>query len=188
MAATTRQKGEWRSFTTTRGELSAMITLDHRKLPSFVGCWDFLRKKMIYTSMNNLLRCIRSWCVFCFSMIQNINKNTACYWLKSVFCRAGARAKTSAFYGQGSGPIWLDNLNCIGNESSLAQCGSRGWGISNCRHSEDAGVVCQGKRKMILAWDQFLPSTISHHHTFLYVSIKWNNNALVRNGLWLDFL
>lgn len=68
---------------------------------------------------------------------------------KSVFCRVGARAKTSAFFGQGSGPIWLDNLNCLGNETSLALCGSRGWGVSNCRHSEDAGVVCQGKMKTI---------------------------------------
>lgn len=72
----------------------------------------------------------------------------------AVICRMlglssiGARAKTSAFYGQGSGPIWLDNLNCIGNESSLASCGSRGWGISNCRHSEDAGVICQGRERV----------------------------------------
>ncbi|KAK3087601.1 hypothetical protein FSP39_008130 [Pinctada imbricata] len=57
----------------------------------------------------------------------------------------GAKAKVHGFFGQGRGPILLDNLNCHGNETSIAQCGNRGWGVSNCRHSEDAGVICGGR-------------------------------------------
>ncbi|XP_062575526.1 deleted in malignant brain tumors 1 protein-like [Saccostrea cucullata] len=48
----------------------------------------------------------------------------------------------SARYGQGSGPIWLDNLDCNGYESDVAYCSSNGWGRHNCGHSEDAGVYC----------------------------------------------
>ena len=49
-----------------------------------------------------------------------------------------------AQFGAGRGKIWLDDVNCQGNETSIADCGHRGWGIENCGHSEDASVVCYG--------------------------------------------
>ena len=53
-------------------------------------------------------------------------------------------APGSARFGTGSGQIWLDDVNCQGNETSILYCGHRGWGINNCRHYEDASVVCYG--------------------------------------------
>ena len=49
---------------------------------------------------------------------------------------------SEAFYGQGSGTIWLDNVNCIGTEVSITDCLHNGWGNENCDHGEDAGVKC----------------------------------------------
>ena len=51
-------------------------------------------------------------------------------------------ARSSAFFGQGNGQIWLDNVNCIGTELNIADCSHNGWGIEDCYHGLDAGVQC----------------------------------------------
>ncbi|XP_041454769.1 deleted in malignant brain tumors 1 protein-like isoform X1 [Lytechinus variegatus] len=45
-------------------------------------------------------------------------------------------------FGEGSGTIWLDDLQCSGSEDELSACSSKGWGVHNCGHSEDAGLRC----------------------------------------------
>lgn len=52
----------------------------------------------------------------------------------------------SSKYGRGDGRIWLDNVHCTGKEQTLAQCSSNGFGVSDCKHTEDVGVVCSDKR------------------------------------------
>jgi hypothetical protein len=53
---------------------------------------------------------------------------------------------TLSYFGQGSGQIWLDNVECTGRESSLFSCTHGGMGIHNCGHDEDAGVRCRDRR------------------------------------------
>ena len=55
-------------------------------------------------------------------------------------------AYQSAHYGQGTGQILLDDVNCLGNEPSLFSCRHRGVGSHNCGHSEDASVRCENTR------------------------------------------
>ena len=47
-----------------------------------------------------------------------------------------------ARFGTGSGPIYLDDVNCIGSELGLVNC-SHSRHTADCTHSEDAGVRCQ---------------------------------------------
>eukprot|EP00731_Ephydatia_muelleri_P011000 Em0005g1586a len=72
----------------------------------------------------------------------------------SVVCRqlgynGTVRASTNAEFGQGTGPIWMDNVACVGSESSLDRCPFNGWGIHNCLHSLDAGVVCRVPLRLV---------------------------------------
>ena len=66
----------------------------------------------------------------------------------NVVCRQlGFRWYTSlyggAHFGQGSGPILLDNVTCTGSELTLANCEHLGFNNTrSCSHSEDAGVRC----------------------------------------------
>ncbi|NXD18327.1 DMBT1 protein, partial [Nothocercus nigrocapillus] len=64
---------------------------------------------------------------------------------RQLGCGTAISAPPKAQFGLGYEPIWLDDVNCTGSETSLSECGARPWGESNCNHREDAGVVCVGK-------------------------------------------
>ena len=79
------------------------------------------------------------------------------YWTDNdseIACRQlgypGTESNTGRFlgahFGQGSGPIWLDNVGCRGHESRLIDCPrhSEGQDIGshNCTHEEDVGIRC----------------------------------------------
>ena len=65
-----------------------------------------------------------------------------------VVCRqlgfgSSGSSYSNAYFGQGAGPILLDNVTCTGSESTIASCGHLGVGVTrSCSHSEDAGVQC----------------------------------------------
>ena len=63
------------------------------------------------------------------------------YIVITLFCTV-ATALSNARFGQGEGPILLDNLHCTGEEESLLDCRHRGIGIHGCGHYEDASVIC----------------------------------------------
>ena len=71
-----------------------------------------------------------------------------------VVCRqlgfpSAISAPLKAHFGEGSGEIWLDNVNCLGNETSIERCSHNGWNSHNCVHGEDASVICSSKWELL---------------------------------------
>ncbi|XP_052533351.1 deleted in malignant brain tumors 1 protein-like [Tympanuchus pallidicinctus] len=70
--------------------------------------------------------------------------NSARVVCRELSCGDAISAKKSAFFGEGTGDILMDDVKCTGDESFLEQCSHRELGTHDCLHKEDAGVICTG--------------------------------------------
>lgn len=97
---------------------------------------------------------------------------------RAMDCGSAQTAKSSAYFGQGSGDIWLDDVNCVGNESSLVHCQHPSFGENNCGHGEDAGVVCSATIRVINGSDQCSGRVEVYHggHWLPAFNLNWGMN------------
>ena len=79
------------------------------------------------------------WGTICDSGWDNIDATVVCRELGYV----NGTATRQAQLGSDSGPVWLNQVGCLGNESKLSHCIHNGAGnVGNCSHAQDAGVIC----------------------------------------------
>ena len=64
--------------------------------------------------------------------------------LISCFNSLHSRAHVRDYYGEGSGPIWFDDVKCNGNESSLFMCPATPWGQTKV--DLVTGVDCESSK------------------------------------------
>ncbi|OWF45722.1 low-density lipoprotein receptor-related protein 4-like [Mizuhopecten yessoensis] len=83
------------------------------------------------------------WGTICDDGWTNADASVICDMMG--FGKANAVAVNESRYGSdGNVLIFLDSVNCTGQESHIAQCTlPSDWGVHDCSHSEDAGVTCQ---------------------------------------------
>ncbi|XP_067166128.1 scavenger receptor cysteine-rich type 1 protein M130-like [Apteryx mantelli] len=80
-----------------------------------------------------------TWGTICNDSWDLSDATVVCHQLD---CGVAVEVVGSARYGEGSGQIWLDDVNCSGDEAALWDCPAATWGQHNCPHKKDAGVVC----------------------------------------------
>ena len=131
-----------------------------------------------------------TWGTVCDNMWGPINADVACrqlgfsstgtsqeiyQWFHTQCCLTfnfptGATAFSLAFFGQGTGAIWLDNVVCTGNETRLYDCQNTGIGVHNCSHFEDAGVRCLTECKQQSSTTQLYLGWQSSVHSLIQIS------------------
>ena len=79
------------------------------------------------------------WGTICDDGWDNIDTNIVCKELGF----SNGTTTTQDQFGSSSGPVWLRQVRCLGNESKLSHCIHTGAGsIGNCSHTQDVAVKC----------------------------------------------
>lgn len=82
-----------------------------------------------------------SWGSVCDDSWDAANAHVAC---KQLGCGNALEVTLPDSCGAGSGPIWLDEIDCSGNETFLWDCPSAPWSKHDCSHKEDVRIMCSG--------------------------------------------
>ncbi|XP_075041882.1 CD5 antigen-like [Mixophyes fleayi] len=82
------------------------------------------------------------WGSVCDDFWDDRDANVTCGQLRCGSCQPYIRRRKR--FGQSDGNIWLDDVQCDGDEPTLDKCRHRVWSYNDCTHEEDVSVYCTG--------------------------------------------
>lgn len=66
-------------------------------------------------------------------------------------------------YGYGSGPVWLEGVQCLGNESKIEECSHSGWGPYNYLNQwYDVSIDCLPNTSKNILFTVFINGIDNH--------------------------
>ncbi|NWI08643.1 WC11 protein, partial [Crypturellus soui] len=83
-----------------------------------------------------------AWGTVCDDSWDKKDAEVAC---RQLGCGPAISALGKATFGEGTGPIWLQQVECRGTERSLWDCKVPCGNSGACQHKEDAAVNCSGE-------------------------------------------
>ena len=102
-----------------------------------VGGTDYRNGRVeIYIEPNN------TWGIVCNDHWDDTDARVVCRQLG--FGNSGTAVQTHSSSVSFNTPIWLDDVECNGNEQRLIDCPHNGLENHNCHNFEDARVTCEG--------------------------------------------
>ena len=84
-----------------------------------------------------------AWGTVCDNSFSSSDANVVCTQLGYKF--NGTELLSLSEFSQGTGPIFLDELACRGDEQRVMDCGGSAHGLHTCTHSQDVMIRCIGE-------------------------------------------
>lgn len=74
-------------------------------------------------------------------------------------------AYVTTLFGGGTGPVFLDEVQCVGTENELLSCLNAGIGHHKCgegleAHKFDVGIVCAGMKSLSPTYNTYTTSSL----------------------------
>ncbi|XP_062867456.1 scavenger receptor cysteine-rich type 1 protein M130-like [Trichomycterus rosablanca] len=83
----------------------------------------------------------KTWTTVCDADFDQQDAEVAC---RELDCGLPVEVLGAAAFGRGEGQVWTEELQCIGNESTVYSCLRSSTQKHNCSHSSDVGLICSG--------------------------------------------
>ena len=99
-----------------------------------------------------------AWGTVCDNSFSTPDANVVCRQLGYRF--NGTQVLSIFEFSQGSGPIFLDEVACDGEERRIMECGGTAPGVHTCTHNQDVAIRCVGKECEIRRRVAFLPTLL----------------------------